>query len=246
MKNKILLVSGCSHAAGSEIDGSQDSKYNRSKSFGNLLGDMLGCTTINISSLASNNQCISRTILEWFKEEYNAQEMEVKVLVAWTESTRLDIPVVNRITPYENWNQGSDYISKASKEYIKVNLGYKGSDDEEIEIIKGCHKFIAENPVFIEILSANLVLQLQYFFNQNNIDYLMCNTMHMFSESSQINFYRNLIDSSKYYRLNENDNSFYWKFKSLGYKNDKAKFWHHGEEPHSLYAKELYEFYMSL
>ena len=28
MTEKILLIAGCSHTGGSEIDGSQDSKYN--------------------------------------------------------------------------------------------------------------------------------------------------------------------------------------------------------------------------
>jgi hypothetical protein len=242
MKNKILLISGCSHAAGSEIDGSQDSIYNRSKSFGNLLGEKIGYSPVNISSLASNNQCISRTILEWFNENYNSDTMEVKVLVAWTESTRMDVPV-ERITWYENWNQGSDYVSKASRDYIKVNLGYSGSDNEEREIIKVCHQFIVNNPVFMELLSINQALQLQYFFKNMNIDYIMCNTMHMFSQSKQLDFYLKLIDQSKYYNMLDNNSSFYWKFKNLGHINPKAQFWHHNEVPHELFADELFSFY---
>ena len=244
MKNKILLISGCSHAAGSEIDGSEDSHFNRSKSFGNLLAEMLEYKAVNISSLASNNQCIARTIIEWFDKVYDAETMDVKVLVAWTESTRLDVPV-NRDTHYEQWNIAQDFISLVSKKYIKVNLGYKGSDAEEIEIIKSCHKFIVENPIFIELLSANLVLQMQYFFEKNNIDYLMCDTMHMFTESEHMKFYLEQINKKKYYGLTDNDRSFYWKYRNLGYSNPKAKFWHHGEEPHYLFAKELYNFYMS-
>lgn len=38
MKEKIMLVTGCSHAGGSEIDGTEDSAYNREHSFGNVLG----------------------------------------------------------------------------------------------------------------------------------------------------------------------------------------------------------------
>ena len=36
MTEKILLIAGCSHTGGSEIDGSQDSKYNRINSFGGI------------------------------------------------------------------------------------------------------------------------------------------------------------------------------------------------------------------
>jgi hypothetical protein len=37
IKEKILLIAGCSHTAGSEIDGSEDSKHNRKHSYGNQL-----------------------------------------------------------------------------------------------------------------------------------------------------------------------------------------------------------------
>ena len=79
MKEKILLIAGCSHAAGSEIDGTEDSSYNRQYSFGNLLANKLGCRAINISSSASNNQCIARTILEWFSECYNSEIMDLEI-----------------------------------------------------------------------------------------------------------------------------------------------------------------------
>lgn len=242
MKDKILLISGCSHAAGSEIDGTEDSIYNRQHSFGNLLAKKLGYRPVNISAGASNNQCISRTIIEWCEEFYDPNNIDLKVLIAWTESTRLDVPM-NRTVWYEHWNTSSDYISKVSREYIKVNLGHTGLDKEEQEMIKIYHQFIIQNPVFIELLSANLVLQMQYFLQLHKIDYIMCNTMHMFGDDHHLNFYLKLIDKTKYYNLQDNQQCFYWKYKNLGYYNPKAKFWHHGEIPHQLFADELYNFY---
>lgn len=244
MKDKILLISGCSHAAGSEIDGSEDSHYNRENSFGNLFARSMGFRPVNIAAGASNNQCISRTVLEWCNEFYNPDTMDLKVLIAWTESTRLDVPM-NRSTWYEHWNTASDYVSKVSREYIKVNLGYKGLDTEEKDIIKNYHEFIIQNPVFIEILSANIVLQMQYFLKLHNIDYVMCNTMHMFGNFRHLDFYLELIDKNCYMNMRDNDNCFYWKYKNLGYENPKAKFWHHGEIPHQLFADELKKFYIT-
>ena len=53
----------------------------------------------------------------------------------------------------------------------------------------------------------------------------------------------NLIDDTKFYKpKSPQEESFYWKYKNLGYNNEKAKYWHHGEEAHSLYAEELYNF----
>jgi hypothetical protein len=244
MKNKILLISGCSHAAGSEIDGTQDSKFNRSKSFGNLLGDKIGYTPVNIASLASNNQCIARTALEWIQENYNPDHMDLTVLLAWTESSRIDIPM-NRVTHYEQWNIACDYKSKTADDYIRVNLGYKGSDKEEIDIVAICHQFIVTNPTYVELISANLILQMQYFLKLNQINYIMCNTMHMFGNERQIDFYANQIDQNSYFNLRDNDKSFYWYYKNKGFINNKAQYWHHGEEPHRLFAENLYNFYVN-
>ena len=35
---------------------------------------------------------------------------------------------------------------------------------------------------------------------------------------------------------------FFWRYRDLGYNNPKARYWHHGEEPHKLFADELYQF----
>ena len=56
--NKLMLISGCSHTAGSEIDGSQDSKYNREHSFGAVLANMMGYTPINMAEPAAPNSSI--------------------------------------------------------------------------------------------------------------------------------------------------------------------------------------------
>jgi hypothetical protein len=72
----------------------------------------------------------------------------------------------------------------------------------------------------------------------------MCSTMHMFQPKEHFTSYLvNLIDESKYYNLKtDQDESFYWKYRNLGHENPKAKYWHHSEEPHKLYAEELYKF----
>jgi hypothetical protein len=51
-----------------------------------------------------------------------------------------------------------------------------------------------------------------------------------------------LIDETKYYNVFNNEASFYQRYRDLGYVNELAKYWHHGEEPHRLYAKELIDY----
>lgn len=242
MKEKILLISGCSNAAGSEIDGTQDSVYNRQHSFGNLLAAKLDRRPINIASGGSTNQGIARTVLEWMREYYNSDTMDLMVLLAWTESTRMELPV-DRITWHEQWNEASDFISPVSRNYLRVNLGYKGADPQESSWIAQCHEFIMHHERYIEIISANTVLQMEYFLKHKGIDYIMCNTMHMFSDNPHIKFYIDQIDQGRYYNMLDNDKGFYWKYRNLGYINPKTEYWHHSEEPHRLYAEELYKFH---
>ena len=244
MREKILLIIGCSNAAGSEIDGTEDSSFNRSKSFGNLFADYLGRRPINISSHGLTNQGIARITLEWFDKEYKPETMDVMVLCAWTESLRMEMPTEFPV-PYDQLYPSCEYVSPSAKHFFRVNLGYKGAFLEEQEMISKCHDFMVYHlsGVYLETISASMVLMLQYYFKLNKIPYLMCNTMYMFSRNNHTRFYLDQIDQNYYYNMIGMDNSFYWKYKELGYLNDKAKYWHHGEVPHRLFANELIEFY---
>jgi hypothetical protein len=243
VKEKVLLISGCSHAAGSEIDGTSDSTYNRQHSFGNLLADKLGRRAINISLSGSSNQGIARTILEWYEKSYDPNTMDLMVLVAWSESSRMEIPMY-RPTHYEEWNKSSEFVSTVSQGFFRVNFGYKGTHQEEQDMIARCHEFMVDpmNQVYLETISACMVLKMQYFFNIKNIPYIMCNTMHMFSDDPHLDFYISLIDQKNYMDLRNDDNSFYWKYDRLGYKNTKSTYWHHDQTPHQLFADELFQF----
>lgn len=71
----------------------------------------------------------------------------------------------------------------------------------------------------------------------------MCSTMHMFSDNRYVNIYTDLVDKSCFMDFDQNDLSFYPYYKSLGYENAKAKYWHHSEEPHRLYSEKLFDFW---
>ena len=61
-----MLIAGCSHAAGSEIDGTLSSPDNRKASFGNRLAEMMNHVPINIARNGSSNGAIHRSVLNWF------------------------------------------------------------------------------------------------------------------------------------------------------------------------------------
>jgi hypothetical protein len=246
MTDRILLIAGCSHAAGAEIDGTADSMYNRQHSFGNLLAAKMERTPINIALHGAANSGIARSVLNWFDQYYKKESMDVYVLVSWTESSRLEVASKKRPFAYqmESGSPNADWFDWSCNEYYRLNFGWKGSDSDERELTEVYHRFMAQNETMLESWCANYVLQLQYMFKSLQIKYIMCNTMHMFNHTDRfVNQYVKLIDDRYYYQLRENqDASFYWKYKTLGYENPNAKYWHHGEEPHRLYAEELFRF----
>ena len=235
---KYLLAAGCSHTAGSEIDGTEDSEHNRQHSFAGVLAEKLDRKLINIASHGSSNPTIARSVIEWFDENYKP-EMDVFTLVGWAESSRMEIP-----TPHTNTYgfESRHWRSNTEKHFLRINQGWAGGTDWERDIMPDYHRFIVNNLEYLEIISANLVLQLQYFFKSKNLDYVMCNTQHMFGNSRHLNFYLSQIDNSKYMNMLDTDKDFYWYYRNRGYENSKAKYWHHDDLPHMLYADELYNF----
>ena len=242
MAKPILLIAGCSHAAGSEIDGNEDSLYNREHSFGNLLAKQLGMTPINISIVGATNTGIARSVLMWFKDVYDPTSMEVSVLVSWSEPIRMEVPGIHRYD-YKTANPHVDWFDETQNQDMKVIIGWNGGADYEKSVIPNYHKFMVSNDHYLQIMSINLVLQLQYLFKSLGVNYLMCNSMQQYTEDNeQVKEFLSMVDATKYYKLHEGFEGFYPKYNALGYTNDKAKYWHHGEEPHKLYATELLQF----
>lgn len=235
-----MLIAGSSDLVGAEIDGTEDSWYNRANSFGNLLAYKMSMRPINIAMAGSSNSSITRSVLEWFETQYDPSKIELFVLIGWTESLRIEIPT-KETYPWHEVNVFADWFSKTSQNYYRINMGYDGTKRER-KMIRYYQEFLASNDTFMQILSAKDILFLQYFLKSKNIEYLMCNTLYMFTDEKHLKFYTDKIDQSCYYKMLENEESFFIKYKNMGYVNPKAKYWHHDEIPHQLHAEELYQF----
>ena len=241
-KEKILLIAGCSHAAGSEIDGEEDSQYNRDHSYGALVAKKLKRKPVSIAQVGATNTGISRQVMQWFHNCYNPDTMNVNVLVCWTEPTRLEIPS-EKERNYQSASSDTAWYEKGSDYFYKVIIGWTGGDEEEQRYTPDLHKFMANQQPYLEYQTYQLILQIQFMLESFKVPYMMLNSMPFFLDD--INAIKNLlplVDDNKYYQLNNKDEAFYWKYQKLGYVNDKAKYWHHGEEPHKLFANELINF----
>jgi hypothetical protein len=241
MIENILLVAGCSHAAGYEMDGSEDSVFNRQHSFGNVLGSKLGYRAVNIAFPAACNSTIARGVIEWFTTEYDPTAMKVFVLVGWTDATRMELPSRHK-APYNTTYPFGDWCSHTVEDYQRILLGYHGYTTTEQRFIKNYHNFIMINEQYLQIASVNLMLQLQYFFSMRQVNYLMCNAISSPTRNKCLNFYLDQIDITRYRELTNPKETFYVKYRDAGYSNPLAKYWHHSEIPHALYAEELLKF----
>lgn len=237
-----MLIAGESNTAGSEIDGTCDSVYNRQNSFGNLLAKMFDYDPVNIAISGSANPGIARSVIDYVNTHYDPYK-ELFVLVGWADSVRMEVPFYQKTWYKNEWDKHVDYYSPTHDDYIRINLGYKGNGNKEQEFIEGYHRFMVDNELFLEILSANCALQLQYFLQSKRIKYLFVNTLYMFTQKHDtLEWYKQQINSKRYIDFDDNKEPFYYKYANLGYKNLKAKYFHHDEVPHRLYAHHLYSY----
>lgn len=242
---KIALIAGCSHTAGCEIDGQLDSRYNRENSYGALLARKLGYEPVNIAISGSSNTGIARSIQRWFSEQYDPSQMEVFVIVGWTECNRLEVPANDIGQDYCTGNNfAADWYDTTAGDYYRVNLGWLGANAYEKSMVPGYHRFMVDNPRMLELWSINQILLIQYFLKSINIPYLMCHTMHLLEQNDHYTpTYLKMVDTDHYYNLTATyEGTFFTKYQLLGHKNTKAKYGHHNEEPHKLFAEELYKF----
>jgi hypothetical protein len=102
---------------------------------------------------------------------------------------------------------------------------------------------MADNELYLEILSATYVTQLQFFLQMKKVKYLFVNTLYMFTQEHEtLAWYKEQIDRKRFLDFDNNSEPFYYKYANLGYKNTKAKYYHHDEVPHKLYSEHLYEY----
>ena len=244
-KKKILLIAGCSHTAGSEIDGTQDSFYNRQSSFGAKVARALGREPVNIAIPANTNVGIARSILNWFHKKYIGPEsMDINVLCCWTEPTRLEVPSsIGQWRDYQSVCPAADWFDDTCCHNYRVINGWHGGDKEEQDNLKLWHRVLADQQPYLEYQSWNMILQIQFFLKMHNVPYMMSNAMPFYIHNNpSIKNLISMVDANKYYNLHNPDEAFYEKYKNLGYTNKLAKYWHHGERPHHLYAEELLAF----
>lgn len=234
-----MLIAGCSHAAGAEIDGTIDSAFNRQRSFGNQLAVKFGYKPVNIAINGACNSGIQRSVIEWYNENYSP-DLNLFVLVCWTDSTRLETPFYRNVDIKQS-NQSADWFSKSCEDYLRVNMFANGVvNEDERSVSLDVQNFIIRNEEMVEILNFQNVLSLQYYLQAYNIEYLMLNTNYVFAKRHRaLNWYLEQVDRLRYVYYDDPGEVFYHRYREAGYTNPKATYYHLGEDAHTHYANFL-------
>ncbi len=235
---KQCLVAGCSHAAGFEMDGTEDSSYNRAHSFGAILASLLTLRPHNIALGAQSNSGIARSVIDYIENSAKGFPFEIVgfVVVGWTEMTRISLPSGHDVDHLGS-NKSVDTYTKVNSKFLEINSGWHGFTDYEKSIMPYWHEFMVTQSDVLDLITVKEIYMLQQYLDSKGIDYIFCNTMLPYRPTRYTKWYWDLIDESK---CLWDEEGFYFKYKSLGYSNPKAKYWHHNETPHRLYAEELY------
>jgi len=245
----VMLINGCSHTAGSEID-FQYQPICYEKSWGRWLTDLSGDEYINISMPGAGNEYIRRTTQDWIIENvflnklYNKEDLHV--IVMWSGFDRKEVY-------YPDSNQTDNVNPISDPKLHTKTMQYEIKRLQEVMVY------------FHDVLYSNLknmmtLNDLLYFLNTHNIKYTFLNALNSFITLEELNYgYKKHVLYQSYYNnlwvFNEIN-----KNKHLGIFNKENTFFHHlndhtefkwsefskkghfGEDAHKYWANKVYNF----
>lgn len=238
MKKQILLVSGCSHSCGAEIEGpgSYFSKYNVDHSFAGIISNDLNLKHINVAIPGcSNKVIIANTVhhINLLLKEYNPSE--IFAIIGWTSFSRSEAVYKERL---HSWTITSD-----------LNPRWK----DRPPVIKSMHelwKILADEEFYYNDHVLNYQL-LKGFLNFNNINHFFFNAVQplKYPKSMKNFFHANDSNNVDYVGFNmiKNDDRYFFPFEEQKsfyfcmrerYDPMKDGRWHHfTKEAHQEWAE---------
>ena len=261
---KIFLSFGCSHTAGSEIDGRGDSDYNRQHSYGAKLAEKFGYDEhLNFAQCGGCNQRIfvltTQVINEIIHNENTLipySDAEYFFLIGWTSLNRFELRYSddNKYV-YTQCGAAGDNIDP---KVIPTCIGMEPQLIHERDLQRTAeHIPYITNPMIMADYLASYVFSVQQLCKAHNIKYYMFNSIENFCKTDgmhsnrlnteemlyrpgNLNIYKH-IDRSCYYHPESYELNYYrWCTNVKGHDNRSNKYWHLGEEAHQDWADHIY------
>lgn len=230
-----LVTIGCSHTAGSMIDGRcGTSWYNKEHSYGGVLAKKLGMTHYNLGVPGGSNQYIYRATIRFINNFMHPQDDYI-FLLGWTSTLRMEL----------RYPEKSPYIHKVigdflDNKYVPFTVGtdpglYETKDLVELDKMAPL--------LFYEDLLATdwavYAYTLQHIFNQKNLRYYMFNSCFELPRISDNSKIVDALDRAYYHKpTDKNSSMLYWGLRN-GY--EKTSCWHLKQDGHQAWANHLEE-----
>lgn len=234
-----ILINGCSHSAGSEIEGSAigESHYNRKNCFGAQVAKKLNASYTNLAGPGSGNDYICRSTLFWCLQ--NKEKIKNTLfLIHWTSPWRMDYFVNKHIEEDDLFWQDEIYDKNVG--HINPQHSWPNFYKEDRKIIKKVQHFFL-NDTHWQIQKYLNIIYLQTILKGFNAKYIFKNAHIALPRAGRYKSYYEQIDSKYFIGLFDENNSFFEHCLNAGYDIDGQMYWHHKLPAHTYWANKLYK-----
>jgi hypothetical protein len=222
----LLLVNGCSHTAGAEIDFEwQDSCYE--KAYSRWCADALGWEYKNLAVSGASQERIIRTTIDWVGSNYKNNEIYVAIM--WSGPSRNEFYDSDK-NKYIQIIPNNDEIYK--KQFTHTQYTYYKS-------------YVAVQDRYSQMVKwHNNAILLQSYFRSLKIRYLFLNASEpLRNDENKLDHLALQIDFNKYPWAYDATNSYLNVCKNRGFKKPahvtRSSSSHLGEDAHIFYGKNL-------
>ena len=239
---RLLVINGCSHAAGSEIEapGIGDSEECRNRSFGALLAKKLNRTPVHLALPGGSNDWIYRSTAAWLgdnRQRIENKEVDVLFLIHWTGAERFE---------YRFWQPyKTDHINyKHDNYYRSISIGTDQDFQGEDRLIfkTFCKMFVNGKNYWSDNKIKNIIA-LQSLLKSFNCNYWFGNAFDTFFETPTYHSMIKLLDKRYFPHYDNNKLAYYWYCKNHGFNNQDPtnRFWHLNGQAHEFYSIWLHK-----
>lgn len=263
----VVISLGCSHTAGSEIEGVGDNDTQRQKSYGAKIAQKLGWYHLNYGICGGSNHRIFDLfcdILCDIESNYGyyapiRDDFNYLFLIGWTSLQRLDLRYPNEMN--EQWVQGWP-MSRGDENYIPVTVGTNPLMIKDVELRKAFMEgaaVFADNVIMANRLASyifaiqNIMLSSPYKYYMFNAIENFYDTVHTKVKNPNLDAHKtfppfrgnqliyNSIDTKYYFHPTSREMNYYrYCTEVKDHKNVTSKYWHLPEAAHEDWAELIY------
>lgn len=234
-----LFVNGCSHTAGSEIEGSGigEGNYNRQNCFGAQVAKQLGWAYTNIAYPGGSNDYIKRSTIMWILDNQEKAK-DTHFFINWTGSDRTEYFFDEEDTNAYN------FISYAPDKKV-AHLHPQHYPDWAPKKWKGNLENLSRH-LFLNHTQWDInrylnIIELQTLFKAYGYSYTFRNSFQCCENRPRYQQYIDKIDKNNFLYFDDSSQSFYEHCFQKGFDTKGQRYWHHKLPAHTYWAKTLLE-----